>query len=178
MDGDIVERMRTEEADLMRKLVAVRGFLAAYGEAPAKAVRQESQNSKTGGSREKVSLEAFGDYGRATVMEAMKVLLLVSHPVKTRSIVDTLQAQGYHINGESPINALGALLARSADIVSHGKKGWSLADPEKARDILGAHAHNENEAANGAAVAASEASGFGVPPPNPFVVKPNPWPAA
>jgi hypothetical protein len=147
MDSDIIAQMRKEEADLARKLRAVRDFLAAYdvnasnesAPAPTRPAKVPTQ------AREKVGIEGFSDYGRGVVAAAMRELLPASHPIKTRLIVEVLQQKGVAISGKDPVNALGAMLYRSADIVSHGKAGWTLADSETAKEIVGKYAPKEND---------------------------------
>lgn len=67
---------------------------------------------------------------------------------------------GVVITGQNKVNALGALLSRSVDIVSHGKAGWSLADYEKAVRIVAEHAAQpkENEPSSGYAVGSDAVS--------------------
>ncbi|WP_130322929.1 hypothetical protein [Sphingomonas sp. BK036] len=156
MDGDIITRMRVEEADLSRKLKAVRDLLAAYGQGdpannvslPFAAAVSTAANvrptSSPTGSREKASIEGFGSYGKRIVSTAMSVMLMSSGPVKTRDIVEFLEAMNVEITGENKVNAVGALLSRSADITSHGKSGWTVADDVKAHAIVSEYAYKEN----------------------------------
>lgn len=153
MDGDIIARIDEEEADLLRKLKAIQEFKAAYG---VRSVEGAAVDSRKSNSRSRVSIEGFGKYGRTVVAEAMRFLLFATTPMKTRELVPNIEAMGVNINGENKINALGALLARSIDIVSHGKAGWTLADKERARVIVAEHGHNETEAPSGEAAGASE----------------------
>lgn len=154
MNNEIVARMREEEADLSRKLAAVRQFLAAYGEAPSgegevnAAMRKPAMEKRAETQRGKISIDGYGAYGRGIVANAMMAMIVSPSPVKTRKIVEHLDAMGVDITGENKINAVGALLSRSSDIVSHGKSGWTLADEESARAIIQRYAHNENEAPN------------------------------
>jgi hypothetical protein len=149
MEIEIVQRIRKEEADLMRKLKAVRDLLAAYGEpvdgfhrpAPEPVVQREHRAPS---AREKVGIEGFGDYGRTIISHAMQAMLTTNHPMKTRRLVEFLAAKKIEITGENKINAVGALLSRSSDITSHGKAGWTLANRETALKIVGAYAHNAN----------------------------------
>jgi hypothetical protein len=151
VDNDIVARMREEEADLARKLAAVRQFLAAYdsntddGGAAAGTNRYE-EVKKRETQRGKVGIDGYGEYGRQIVAIAMMAMIDTAEPVRTRKIVEYLDAAGVHITGENKINAVGALLSRSNDIVSHGKRGWTLADESTARSIIQHYALNENEA--------------------------------
>lgn len=149
MDKDIIAQMRAEEADLARKLKAVRDFLVAYG-APAsndltRAVTPTPVQKAQAEGRGKVDIDGYSPYGRGIVATAMVVLLTANHPMKTRQIVEVLQSMNVEITGQDPINAVGALISRSTDIISHGKAGWTLADVEKAREIVGKYALKENE---------------------------------
>lgn len=178
MNQTIIKQMREEEADLLRKLKAVRDFLSAYGEAPRsdEPVQDVRPKERPAGSapRGKVGIDGFGPYGRRIVAESMKAMLTTTFPMRTRDIVQVLEAMDIEITGENKINAVGALLSRSRDIVSHGKQGWTLEDRDRALEIVGKYAVKENEAPHGEAAGASEAdvSGGGTPVPsitNPFI---------
>jgi hypothetical protein len=177
VDGDIIARMRAEEAELSRKLKAVQSFLAAYGADTGDSSGPAPRKANPTSSREKVGIDGFGSYGRTVVAEAMRMLLLSPHPVKTRDLIAPIEAMGVTITGENKINALGALLARSIDITSHGKGGWSIANTERAYEIVSQYGHKENEAPSETA-GASDAAGWGAPTPSPAPVNPNPWPSA
>lgn len=157
MDGDIIARMRSEEADLARKLKAVRDFLAAYGQAPSNDIPAQGAKVQPAAPRGKVGIDGYTPYGRGIVATAMIPMLKTKHPVKTRAIVEFLQGLGVEITGQEPVNAVGALLYRSADIRSHGKAGWTVADESTANEIVSQYAHKENEASHGKAEDASEA---------------------
>lgn len=199
MDGDIVDRMRAEEAELIKKLEAVRAFLAAYGGAasPAPASKPANRVSRTG-AREKVEIDGYGGYGRKVVAEAMRMLMASSHPIKTSDLIGPIEAMGVEITGQNKVNALGALLSRSIDIVSHGKAGWSLASREKAARIVAEHgsaprgvpahdpideilgesvAQKENEPLSGSA-GGSDTREFGAPPPPRDFGNPHSWPSS
>ena len=157
--------MRAEEADLARKLRAVRDLLAAYGEdvgapnvsLPATAIIRKPEKSATASQgRGKVSIDGFGPYGKRIVATAMAAMLMSPDLVKTREIVAYLELLKVSITGENKVNAVGALLSRSADIVSHGKAGWAVLDADMAHEIVLAHAHKENEASEADAADASE----------------------
>lgn len=156
MDGDIYTLMQQEEADLARKLKAVREFLAAYGPGSTAEVNGTPAKKSPSGRREKVGITGFGTYGRRVIAEAMRSLATTSQPVKTRDLVPAIEAMGVTITGENKINALGALLARSADITSHGKQGWTLADREAGLKIVAEYGCNENEASKADADDASD----------------------
>lgn len=148
MQADIIKRMREEEADLSRKLQAVRDFLKAYGEAPIESdsrARQQSPKASDGGAREKVEVTGFTEQTRASVILSMTALLEAETLLKTRDLVKFVETMGHTISGNNKVNALGALLARSADIESHGKSGWSLVDREKAMAIVEKYGPKQNE---------------------------------
>jgi hypothetical protein len=147
MDADIVERMRSEEADLVRKLQAVRDFLAAYGEAPkgSPGLTRPTPRSDAGG-RPKVEIDSFTAQTRTSVVLAIQALTLTPGLMKTSELVQVVEAMGHTINGENKVNALGALLSRSVDVIGHGKSGWELADREKALRIVSNYAPKRNEA--------------------------------
>lgn len=147
VDSEIIAQMRREEADLSRKLKAVRDLLAAYSVAPSNEVppTKSSRSEPATQAREKVAIEGFSDYGRSIVASAMREMLSATQPVKTRQIVEALQAKQIAISGKDPVNALGAMLYRSIDITSHGKAGWTLADPQAAKEVVGKYAYKENE---------------------------------
>lgn len=156
MDTDVISRMRIEEADLVRKLKAVRDFLSAYGEKPSAepeknlAVAKPPSEAKPRG---KVGIEGYSSYGRTVVAEAMRAMLVDDKPIKSRQLVEFITAMGVEITGENKVNALGALLYRSANIDSHGKAGWTLKDREAAHKIVAEYGSK----GNGAAEAAPEA---------------------
>ncbi len=181
MDATVIQSVRKEEAELLRKLAAVQAMLAAYGEqpasapnqafaarAPATSVMQPSARpqGEPSSPKDKRTIENFTPYGREAIATSMSFLTGHAAPVKTRELVDALDRIGFEIRGENKINALGALLGRSEDIISHGKMGWTLADPEKAQEIVGKYAHKENEPPSVPA-GGSDAAGEGAPPPNP-----------
>lgn len=167
MENDVIARMRAEETDLLRKLKAVRDFLAAYGDiVPSdslSSVRSEAKRPQTP-ARGKVGIGGYSNYGRRIVAEAMRAMLTQSHPMKSRQIVEAITAMGIDITGENKVNALGALLYRSADIESHGKAGWTLRDRDTALKIVADYGHN----ANGAAEAAPETEGVAPPSSDSF----------
>lgn len=179
MDSDIIAQMRKEEADLARKLKAVRDLLAAYNVTASNEPSQPAapaKGEKAQSPREKVGIDGYSDYGRALVASAMREMLPATQPVKTRRIAEALDEKGIAITGKDPVNALGAMLHRSADITSHGKAGWTLTDPVAAKAIVDKYAHREDgdtfvhkeneprsEDAGG-----SDAGEEGAPTPNPL----------
>lgn len=177
MDADIVERMREEEADLVRKLQAVRDFLTVYGGQPkvtAKATVSSTPRADSGG-RPKVEIDSFTAQTRTSVVLALQALTANTGLMKTSELVQFVEAMGHTINGDNKVNALGALLARSADVIGHGKSGWELADREKALQIVSNYTPKRNEAPAGNAWGASEADGEGGRTPDPSPVHPRPW---
>lgn len=181
MDDDIIARMRKEEAELSRKLRAVRDLLAAYGaDTSSQAVPisrpAEVRTSESGRStpREKVGVEGFGSYGRTVVVEAMRFLQGADRLLKTREIVAHLEELGIELRGESKVNAVGALLSRSTDIMSHGKAGWALANPDMARTIVAQNGHKEN-GASGEPPNAPDVAEEDVPPPSSAKSYSYPW---
>lgn len=170
MSTEIVAQMRKEEADLVRKLKAVRDFLAAYDVVPSNETVAPAPVTPRISSppREKVGIEGFTPYGRRVVATAMLQMLATPHPVKTRQAVEFMQAMGMEITGQDPVNAVGALLYRSADLTSHGKAGWTISNEDVARRIVGEYAQKENEAPSVTADASDAAGGSApTPPPAP-----------
>lgn len=177
MDADIVKRMRAEEADLSRKLQAVRAFLSAYGEAPRDADDSDTsrRESRESSAREKVDITSFTEQTRRSVLLAIQAMTTTSKLMKTRDLVVAVENTGHEISGQNKVNALGALLARSEDIVGHGKSGWALADREKAIAIVQKYLLNENGAPPAEPESAPEAAGWGVSPPPPASPVTPPW---
>ncbi len=186
MDDAVIETVRKEERDLLRKLAAVQVLLRAYGAQPAietvRATEESAARTQTSSrtlnqpgdeaSREPRGKRPFDDftpYGRQAIATAMSFLVGQAHPIRTRELVTAIKAIGFTIRGDNAMNALGALLGRSADIVSHGKAGWTLADPATAAEIVGKYAHKENEPHSDFA-GGSDAAGEGEPPPHPALV--------
>lgn len=175
MDADIVKRMRAEEADLVRKLQAVRDFLSAYGEAPREPVTSRVAASAESGARPKVGIDSFTAQTRLSVVLAMKALMSTNGLMKTSELVQAIEAMGHTVNGDNKVNALGALLSRSVDLIGHGKSGWELADRERALEIVSHYAPKENEAPASIARGASETDGEGGRTPDPSPVNPLSW---
>jgi len=181
MNADIVKQMRLEEADLARKLQAVRDFLRAYGERPAEPTSSPPEPPKPasdGGSREKVDITSFTEQTRRSVLYAMQAMTVSPDLVKTRDLVSFVEAMGHTISGTNKINALGALLARSEDVVGHGKSGWALADREKALVMIQKYLPKENEAPSGNPPEPQKPAGWGVQPPLPAWNNPQSGPAS
>ena len=179
MNADIVEQMRTEEADLVRKLQAVRDFLAAYGEPPRGGSRQGAKiaaDRPTSGPRAKVPITSFTESTRTSVALSLMMMATNNGLIKTSDLVTAVEAMGHEISGSNKVNALGALLARSEDVEGHGKSGWAAVDRERALSLarryasnyLGDDAQNENEP-EGISASGSDAGKEGAPTP------PNPW---
>jgi len=178
VDASTIQKVKAERAELLRKLAAVDVFLAAYGEQPASVPHHAAESSAVvtarlppaaratadAPSKDKKAIENFTPYGRKAIATSMSYLIGRSTPVRTRELVDLLEGIGFAIRGENAINALGALLGRSEDIVSHGKAGWTLADPDKAAEIVRNYAHKENEPPS-ASADGSDAADEGPSPP-------------
>ena len=153
MNADIVKQMRAEEADLVRKLQAVRDFLAAYGEAP-KGGDGAAPKAARGPARSKsVPITSYQADTRTSVALALMIMATSHGLVKTAELVKGIEAMGHEISGANKVNALGALLARSEDVEGHGKSGWTVYDRENAlalarehaRQYLGGDAQKEKE---------------------------------
>lgn len=156
---DIVAQMKAEEADLVRKLEAVRQFLAAYGEKPAPTPTARAAPANKPARNLTDRMDKFGSYGKGVIEAAAKMLPEDGgEPMPTRELVDRLEFIGVEIRGQNKVNALSALLARSTQIKGYGRAGWTLAGK---RNSGGDDAPNENEAPNGNAAGASETRGWG-----------------
>ncbi|MDO9222352.1 MAG: hypothetical protein Q7U20_01410 [Caulobacter sp.] len=186
-DKEIIRVTLLAWHDAARRMVAHEAVLSAYGVAVPKAglaatppfttpartaeapVRAPAGQVEQGDRR---SIKNFTEYGREVIATAMDCLIGQTAPVKTRELVDAIGRRGVEIRGENPINALGALLKRSADITSHGKRGWTLTDQDSAQDIARMYARKENEPPSVPA-GGSDAAGEGVSPPDPAQVQSN-----
>lgn len=147
MNADIVAQMRREEADLVRKLKAVRDFLAAYGEAPvdAGAADQSRREPSTPSPREKVEITSFTEQTRRSVLLSLEAMAHTTGLLKTKQLVEYVERRGHEISGNNKVNALGALLARSLDVKGFGKSGWDVADRDRALKLLTEYEYKENE---------------------------------
>jgi hypothetical protein len=185
MNAGIVKQMRAEEADLVRKLQAVRDFLLAYGEAPEGDTRPAgpaTPNPRRSSPRSKsVPITSYQADTRTSVALALMIMATSPGLVKTAELVKGIEAMGHEIGGANKVNALGALLARSEDVEGHGKSGWTVYDRDRARALANEHAaqylggdtqkENEPESTN---APGSDAAGWGVPPPPPVSENSNP----
>lgn len=172
---DIIKRMRGEEADLVRKLAAVRQFLSVYGEAPVSGSTTPNRLARSFVDR----IDKFGSYGKAVIDAAVALLPADGlRPVPTRELVDHIEFRGVEIRGENKVNALSALLARSSQIKGHGRSGWTLAGEtaaETAKETTDAAVRNEIEALNGETASASIVADQGAATPGSAAwVNPNP----
>lgn len=147
MNANIVEQMRQEEADLLRKLQAVRVFLSAYGEAPSDSAPPAPHSSArpNSGSREKVDITSFTEQTRRSVLLSLEAMVHSAGLMKTKDLVDYVEKRGHEVSGKNKVNSLGALLARSEDVEGHGKSGWTVADRERALQILQQYEYKVNE---------------------------------
>lgn len=147
MNAEIVKQMRSEEADLVRKLQAVRDFLAAYGEKPIgndSAVKASNvRPSRT--IREKVDISSFTAQTRRSVLLALEKMAHTDGLTKTKELVDYIESRGHEVSGKNKVNSLGALLARSLDVEGHGKSGWDVVDRDRALQLLTKYEYNEKE---------------------------------
>jgi hypothetical protein len=118
-----------EEADLERKLEAVRLMKAAYGVgsgvttvAPLAVERAKPVARKSRDLSDR--MDKFGLYGQHIIDSALLMLPGADHnPLPTRNLVTMLETIGVDIRGENKVNALSALLARSTKIKGHGRSG-------------------------------------------------------
>ncbi len=157
----MIAQMKAEEAVLLRKLEAVRAVLALYGNAlPSAAIPAEKppatviEGARPAAKRGQVPLDRFSAYGAEIVRASMQCIAgQPIRPVRTRALVDLVQSTGIAIRGENKVNALSALLARSEDLLGHGKRGWSLASDN---GRYGGTTPGENEASPGYAEDASD----------------------
>ena len=166
---DFVSRMIEERGVLLTKVAGLDVALAAYGVAPshqppsrpAVAVSKPQAVAERPARSFVDRVDKFGTYGRQVIEAAISYLPPPSGaPVPTRDIVAALDAAGITVRGESKVNALSALLARSSKIKGHGRSGWTLADQASSQmfdDILGGDAaQNENEPPSGSPEDGSE----------------------
>lgn len=138
MESDIIDRMRREEAELVRKLSAVRGLLDVYGEQPSAAPssdgapvaeQRQARTPKATRSREKLPVERFSTYGQAVVTAAIEECKRhLGSPISSKDMVGLVESKGILVRGEDKANAISALLARSMDLKPNGRKGWTLSD--------------------------------------------------
>ena len=140
MNADIVKQMRAEEADLVRKLQAVRDFLAAYGEAPKGGEPSTSKTARRSARSKSVPITSYQTDTRTSVALALMFMATSEGLVKTADLVKAIEGMGHEIGGDNKVNALGALLARSEDVEGHGKSGWTVYDREKALALAREHA--------------------------------------
>lgn len=184
---DIIGRMRSEEAELVRKLDAVRHFLKAYASGSQSDSAASPRSTRSAASPRSLTSrkDKFGSYGQGIIDTSVKILPAHGNsPMPTRDLVEKLERYSVEVRGENKVNALSALLARSTSIQGYGRSGWTRAagvdvNAEDIAEILGDEAQNGNAAPDGEANGAAETAGWGVQPPSPaFVVKPNPWPGA
>ncbi len=167
MDNNIIATMEAEEADLARKLEAVRQFLDAYrGGVASKstpAPKASVSGTARGGRSTATRLDKFGPYGQRIVDFADSVLPgCVSNPVPTRQLVEYLESQGINITGDNKVNSLSALLARSSKMKGWGRAGWTRMSPDdgdRLKQMQGENARNEN----GEAEASPDAEGAATP---------------
>lgn len=180
MDDDIIDRMRREEAELVRKLEAVRALLRAYGGASdsivvsgaaqaeiRKTPSQQAPRSKAS-AREKMPLERFSPYGQLVVKAAIdECRSHLGRPIPSRHMVDLVEKRGIEVQGKDKANAISAMLARSIDLMPNGRKGWTLANPDDFDELLLSREVQTEEEPHSASAGGSSAE-KGDAPTSPF----------
>lgn len=161
MNQEVIDVLRKEEAELAAKLRAVRSVLDVYAPAspqvnpaaihpdvkPSNAMKPALPKSPSPTSDGTLNRSEYGTRVRQIARRAM--IAANGSAVPTRDIVTAVQAEGVAIRGINPLNAISALLSRSANFVNVDRIGWKLADNASADDTV------DNE--NGAAEAAPDA---------------------
>jgi hypothetical protein len=155
---EFAQKVLDEEAELERKLAAVRAVKAAYGIGVAAATGAAAARSNTTGvgaparppRRMADRMDKFGAYGQGIIDVALQFLPGESDgPMPTRDLVSKLERYGTEVRGENKVNALSALLARSSKIKGHGRAGWTLVGERAVQPIIetlgGDGPHKENE---------------------------------
>jgi hypothetical protein len=178
--SSFIEQAKAERAALMTKVSALDAVIAAYGDgtgnvkvkaSAAIAVGDTRPPAFAGGGpakRERVPLDRFSHYGQDIIRAAMEIVdNSVVVPVPTRKLVEEIEKRGLEIRGVDKVNALSALLARSLDLNSNGRRGWTL--PEF--DERYGRKPDENEApkadaddASEVAPVSAENTGWGIGP--------------
>ncbi|MBH0112386.1 hypothetical protein I5E68_05380 [Novosphingobium sp. YJ-S2-02] len=187
---DITIELKAEEADLLRKLEAVRAMLSAYGEAaqeqnnppalrlgPSRDGHLSPATSKPQPVRGPVEIDDYTEATRKSVVLSILALYINGCMLKTRDLVAFVESMGHEVNGKNKVNALGALLSRSADVQAHGKSGWTLIDRDKASAIIQKYGPKENEPRS-ASAGGSDAADMGAPTPSSAWNKPHLSPAS
>ena len=96
MNADIVKQMRAEEADLVRKLQAVRDFLAAYGEAPKGGDDSATPKASSKPTRSKsVPITSYQADTRTSVALALMFMAMSDGLVKTADLVKGIEGMGH-----------------------------------------------------------------------------------
>jgi hypothetical protein len=153
-----LEHLRQEEAELSRKLDAVRGVIAVY--APAEALKPMSATQVSSALVDRAVRASKDTYSSDVREIAADVIRNAAvRPVPTKRIVEAVKARGVAIRGQNELNAVSALLSRSPAFVSNGRIGWTLAVSQSE-----GHGSDENEAPSGGAAGASEAGWTGIRP--------------
>lgn len=72
----------------------------------------------------------------AAIVDAVREYLYGKEiPVPTREIMSVLESRGIAVGGTVPQNSVSSLLSKTPDVISHGRRGWTLdSDKEKAGD--------------------------------------------
>lgn len=122
MRPEIIVELERERQELERKLALVTDLLDAYGPIP---------NSGTVRRRIRPSLRAAAQQTSDPVLDgAAELIDGRSDPTRTAVIFASLTEQGISIEGKNPQNTLSARLSNSPRFISHGRAGWTLAEPE------------------------------------------------
>lgn len=117
--ADLVRAAIAERARLLRRLEALNGVIAAY-EGSAVAYQNEIRTR-----------DRFSQYGSRIVGAVCEIVSQADAPIPTRVLVGLLRDRGVDVRGVDQANALSALLARSSELQSQGRRGWLLATPPK-----------------------------------------------
>jgi hypothetical protein len=172
---DIVAQMQELEADLIRKLEAVRQFLDTFAGASNDAPKIAARNEGAKGKTPAIKIDKFGSYGQAVIDASIAILPGEGEsPMPTRVLVEKLAFCNVEVRGENKVNALSALLARSSKIKSHGRSGWTIygerqptTTPEDEFASLVGNPAPEEKEPHSSDAGGSVASGWGAPPPSP-----------
>lgn len=138
-----LEALRTEIRDIKAELAAdpryiklksLRNVLALYESSGGD--RDENDDAGVEVSLPARTITRVPSEARSRAMELAELYLRNrSGPTPTREILDHIVALGGEIGGREPVSNLSAMLSNSGKFQSHGRAGWTLADPEV--EVLG-----------------------------------------
>jgi hypothetical protein len=138
MTPEIIAQLKAEQADLRCKLAALDAVIGAYGQPPGRPHEPKPEakyamaDARPSATREQMPLERFSSYGQSVIRAAMMVVNpFDGPPTPTKDLVELIESRGQEIRGTDKPNALSSLLARSADLINHGRRGWTLARPKE-----------------------------------------------